>query len=91
MKLTSLLTAIALSATFSTVKAADDQKPKPYVLETCVISGEKLGEMGKPYIFVYQGQEIKLCCKDCKKKWDKDPAAALKKYEAAAQAHGHSH
>jgi len=25
------------------------------------------------YVFIYQGQEIKLCCKNCKKDFDKDP------------------
>ncbi len=55
---------------------------KPYPLDTCVVSGEKFGGMmGKPYVFIYQGQEIKLCCKDCRKKFDKDPAKYLKKLE----------
>lgn len=55
---------------------------KPYKLDTCIVSGEKLGEMGEPFVFVYQGQEIKLCCKSCKKKFDQDPAKYLKKLEA---------
>ena len=53
-------------------------KPKPDLLTTCPVSGDKLGEMGKPYIFVYQGQEIKLCCPSCKKDFDKDPAKYMK-------------
>ena len=77
---------------FPTLRAADPMEPgkevkteetkpavKPYPINTCIVSGEKLGEMGKPFVFVYQGQEIKLCCKDCKKKFDKDPATYLKK------------
>ena len=39
--------------------------------------------MGKPYVFTYEGQEVQLCCKDCKKKFDKDPATYMKKLEAA--------
>jgi len=54
---------------------------KPYPLDTCIVSGEKLGGMGKPFVFVYQGQEIKLCCQGCKPKFDKDPAKYLKKLE----------
>jgi YHS domain-containing protein len=54
---------------------------KPYGLDICIVSDEKLGEMGKPYVFVHQGQEIKLCCKDCRKKFDKEPAKYLKKLE----------
>ena len=54
---------------------------KPYKLGTCIVSDEKLGEMGKPVVFEYKGQEIKLCCKSCRKDFDKDPAKYLKKLE----------
>jgi hypothetical protein len=58
-----------------------DAKAKPYTLKTCVVSGEKLGEMGKPYVFVHEGREIKLCCKDCLKDFNKEPAKYVKKIE----------
>ena len=45
-----------------------------YPLKTCVVSGEKLGEMGAPYVFKYEGTEVKLCCSGCKAKFDKNPA-----------------
>ena len=63
--------------------AKETAKPalKPYPLDTCLVSGEKLGEMGKPIAFEYKGQEIKICCKACRKKFDKDPATYLKKLE----------
>ncbi len=70
---------------FST-RAADEkkaEKAKPYPLKTCVVSDEKLGEMGDPYVFTEKGQEIKLCCKSCLKDFKKDPAKYLKKVEAA--------
>ena len=35
--------------------------------------------MGKPVVFTYEGQEIKLCCKSCRPKFKKDPATYLKK------------
>jgi hypothetical protein len=54
-------------------------KVKPYTLETCIVSDDKLGEMGKPVVFNYKDQEIKLCCKACRKDFDKDPAKFLKK------------
>jgi YHS domain-containing protein len=60
--------------------------PKPDKLTTCPVSDEKLGEMGKPYVFVYQGQEVKLCCPGCKKDFDKDPAKYIKKIQDAAAA-----
>ena len=46
------------------------------------VTDEKLGEMGKPFVFEYQGQEIKLCCKSCKKDFDKEPAKYMKKLAA---------
>jgi len=63
--------------------AAAATPPKPDKLTTCPVSGEKLGEMGKPYIFVYKDQEVKLCCSGCKKDFDKDPAKYLKKIREA--------
>lgn len=60
--------------------------PKPDLLKTCPVSGDKLGEMGKPYLFIYQGQEVKLCCPDCKKDFDKDPAKYMKLIRAADKA-----
>ena len=56
----------------------------PDLLKTCPVSGDKLnGDMGAPYVFSYQGQEVKLCCKSCKKDFDKDPAKYLKLIRAA--------
>ncbi len=60
-----------------------DDKVKAYTLKTCVVSGEKLGEMGKPYVFTNDNREIKLCCKDCLKDFDKDPKKYVKKLEEA--------
>src|SRR5580765_8560946 len=81
-----VLTGAALLALATVTAVADDttkQAPKPDKLTTCPVSGDKLGEMGKPFIFEYQGREVKLCCKDCKKDFDKDPAKYIKKIEAA--------
>lgn len=55
---------------------------KPYTLDTCVVSGEKLGSMGQPYVFTHEGQEIKLCCKECLKDFKADPAKYTKKIAA---------
>lgn len=56
---------------------------KPYPLKTCIVTDEKLGDHGQPYAFVHQGQEIKLCCEDCRKDFDKEPAKYLSKLNAA--------
>ena len=63
--------------------AADATPAKPDLLKTCPVSGEKLGEMGSPYVFSYKEQEVKLCCKGCKKDFDKDPAKYIKLIRAA--------
>ena len=63
-------------------KGAKSASVKPYPLKTCIVSGEKLGEMGEPVVFVHEGQEIKLCCKNCRKDFDKEPAKYLAKLAA---------
>lgn len=69
---------------FAGVTHAEDQtKVKPYALDYCVFTGDKLGEMGKVQTETYNGQEMKFCCKDCKKQFDKDPEAGIKKYNEA--------
>ena len=58
---------------------AEVPKVKPYPLDTCLVSGEMLGEMGTPIVFTHEGQQIKVCCKPCKPKFLKDPAKYLEK------------
>jgi len=55
----------------------------PDLMTTCPVSGEKLGEMGKPFAFTYKNQEVNLCCKSCKKDFDKDPEKYIKLIRAA--------
>ncbi|MFQ5504622.1 MAG: hypothetical protein ACE5F1_07490 [Planctomycetota bacterium] len=51
-----------------------------YPLETCPISGKALK---KAVRVEAGGRSIKVCCKKCVKKVQKDPEAAIKKLEAA--------
>ena len=91
MKSLKILTVAGLVAgvlSLSLIVRADDQKLGgkliPYPLKTCVVSGEKLGgDMGGPVLYSYKGREIKFCCKDCRKDFDKDPAKYVKKLEEA--------
>lgn len=85
------LTALALTATYLAaplVATADEKKdkPKPYPLDKCIVSDEKLDSMGKPYVFTHEGQEIKMCCKSCLKDFKKDTAKYLKKIKEAKAA-----
>ena len=63
--------------------AKADAAVTPDLLTTCPVSGDKLGEMGKPHTFTYKGQEVKLCCSMCKAKFDKDPEKYMAKIRAA--------
>ena len=76
--------ALPLTGAATDTNSAAATPSKPDKMTTCPVSGEKLGEMGKPYVFTYQGQEVKLCCSGCKKDFDKDPAKFLKKIQDAA-------
>jgi YHS domain-containing protein len=75
-------------STINTANAADStqskEKVKPYTLDYCIVSGEKLGgSMGKPHTITYQGREIKFCCPGCEGVFKKDPEKYIKKIEQA--------
>jgi hypothetical protein len=66
--------------------AAETKKPdklKPYPLDTCAVTGEKLGGMGKPYVFAHENREIKLCCKGCLKEFNKNTKQYLQQLAEA--------
>lgn len=74
---------LAMPLAGTAAEAKKDAKAKPYTLKTCVVSDEKLGEMGDAYVFTYKDREIKLCCKSCLKDFNKNPAKYIKKLEEA--------
>jgi YHS domain-containing protein len=77
-----LVLALAMSATFA---FAEDTTPATeevsaagkYPLTTCPVSGETLGEMGDPVVKVYDGREVKFCCKNCVGTFEKDLASSM--------------
>jgi hypothetical protein len=71
-----------LGVTSASAEDKKAEKPKPYTLKTCAVSDEKLGDMGDPFVFTHEGAEVKLCCKSCKKDFDKEPAKFVKKIAA---------
>ncbi|MFH0907335.1 MAG: TRASH domain-containing protein [bacterium] len=81
---TTLMTLTVLLALNGSAWAVAADKADTYPLTTCVVSGEKLGEMGDPVIFNYEGREVRFCCKNCKKDFLKDPAKYLKKIDDAS-------
>ena len=38
---------------------------EPYPLETCPVSGLKLGEMGPPIVMLHEGREVRFCSDGC--------------------------
>jgi hypothetical protein len=78
-----VLTFGILPFTGSAADKPDKEKLKPYTLKTCIVSGEKLGEMGKPVVEKYKDREIKFCCKSCIKDFKKEPDKYVKMIDEA--------
>jgi hypothetical protein len=86
-----IILAASLLATASAFAAetAKSAATETYPLTTCVVSGDKLGEMGAPVQYTYKqaghpDRVIQFCCKDCIKDFEKEPAKYLAKLDAAA-------
>jgi YHS domain-containing protein len=87
MKLKVTLFAATLALGVWSMARAEDAKPaEKYPLDTCVVSGEKLDEMGKPVELEYEGQKVLFCCKSCVKKFKAEPAKYMAKIAAARDA-----
>ncbi len=58
------------------------EKQKPtYALETCVVSGEKLGDHGEPVDYVLGGRLVRLCCQGCVASLEEKPKQYLSKLD----------
>ncbi len=58
-----------------------------YPLDTCVVTGAKLGgKMGKPINYVHKNRLVRFCCKGCLETFQKDPDKYLKTLCAAYKA-----
>ena len=80
------LTLVTLLMSAGMLRAADPIPAcKPYPLTTCIVSDDKLGEMGKPVMMDYQGKQIGFCCKSCIGDFEKEPAKYLSKLPASAK------
>ena len=87
LNITSIRVVTVFAALLGTTALRADDKPaaKPYPLKTCVVSGEKLDSMGKPFIYDHEGREVRFCCKNCVKDFKKEPAKYLKLLDAAGK------
>lgn len=65
-------------STEESTKADTASQSFPYPLDMCIISGEKLGSMGKPVILNHEGRELRLCCGGCIERFRAEPAKFVK-------------
>ncbi len=73
------LLVLATAGLFGLTSCSSTAGAKPYPLDVCLVSGNKLGSMGKPVTFVHEGQEVKLCCRPCLDDFQADPDKYLAK------------
>jgi hypothetical protein len=79
------------SLAFAADKPAPDAAKAAYPMTTCIVSGDKLGEMGSPVDYVYKqpgkpDRLVRFCCKDCIADFEKDPVKYLQKLDEGAAA-----
>ncbi len=55
-----------------TTRPAATAKGDPYLLDTCPVSGQKLGSMGKPVVRTIEDREVRFCCGGCVGRFEKD-------------------
>jgi YHS domain-containing protein len=53
----------------------------PYPLDTCPVSGLKLGQAGPAVVMMYEGRELRFCCGDCIGKFEADPKKYLEQVD----------
>ena len=63
MLLTAALTLLAAGSTRA--ESPKTSEPSIYPLETCLVSGERLGSHGEPVAKTIDGREMRVCCAPC--------------------------
>lgn len=58
--------------------AQAEASARAYPLTNCLVTGKDFVH-GNPYVFAWEGQQIKLCCEDCLKDFKNEPVKFLKK------------
>ena len=90
-----LLLAAALTSFAFTAAADSEDKPQPQpTVDTCPVSGEKLGSMGAPYHLVHRvegkpDRDVFLCCEMCVGRFNSNPARFLAKLDELEDAADH--
>ena len=53
-----------------------------YPTDQCIVSSEELGSMGAPLEVIHDMRLVRLCCKGCKRAFEKDPAKFIAQIDA---------
>lgn len=69
-------------------KAVVEKQRGRYPLDTCVISGQELGSMGKPVEKVYGNRLVRFCCAGCVKPFEESPTDHFLRLDKAWKATG---
>jgi len=75
--------ALAALLLFAGCASPGAKTAKPYPLDTCIVTDNTLGSMGRPITSVHEGQEVKFCCAPCVKKFERDPERYLQKIKSS--------
>ncbi len=62
-----------------------EKQKAAYPVDTCVVTGKKLGEHGAPVDYLYKGRLVRFCCAGCISSFEKEPAKYLAKLDEAAK------
>lgn len=65
--------------------ACSKSSATPYPVDTCPVSGNKLGAHGDPYVFTRDGQEVKLCCEACLDEFNENADKLMKEIAEAVR------
>ncbi len=85
------VTVLGATALAAISRAPQTPTPRPYPLGVCAVSGEELGAMGKPIVKVYDGREVRFCCKSCIKDFEADKAGYWAKIDEQIEAEQRMH
>jgi len=74
---------VAMLAAISPLAYGAEASKDAYPIDTCIVSGKKLGSAGDPVIATYKGREVRFCSAACKTAFEAKPDEYLKKLDAA--------
>jgi len=75
--LLSVLSLVGVAEMMGSPAKPSSSRTKPYPLTTCIVTENDLNSMGGAITRVYDGQEVKFCCRPCIRKFEANPPRYL--------------